>query len=69
MDERKGYVDSIDAMLEGTKQMRELYQNEFDEIEVIQTGFREVDRMLGGLRKRILSYWLQDLVWERLHWG
>ena len=28
MDERKGYVDSIDAMLEGTKQMRELYQNE-----------------------------------------
>ena len=39
MDERKGYVDSIDAMLEGTKQMRELYQNEFGEIEVIQTGF------------------------------
>ena len=54
MDERKGYVDSIDAMLEGTKQMRELYQNEFGEIEVIQTGFREVDRMLGGLRKKNL---------------
>lgn len=39
MDERKGYVDSIDAVLEGTKQMRELYQNEFGEIAVVRREY------------------------------
>ena len=54
MDREKGYVDIYDAVSEGTKPLRELYQKIYGEIKGIPTGFTEVDKIVGALRKKDL---------------
>lgn len=54
MDREKGYVDIYDAVSEGTKPLRELYQKIYGEIKGIPIGFTEVDKIVGALRKKDL---------------
>lgn len=54
MDREKGYVDIYDAISEGTKPLREVYQKKYGEIEGIPTGFTKVDKIVGAFRKKDL---------------